>query len=321
MCPDIISLGELLVEIIRTELNTPHGKIGANYRGPYPSGAPAIFISSAARMSKPFNLKTGYIGVIGNDEFGDCIIRKLKQDDVDISHIRISESEPTGIAFNQYNTDGSRKFIFAKGAAGETSLKDVKENYFKDVKSLHIMGSSLSISKKSRDACFKAINVAKKNNPDTIISFDPNLRPEMLDLDEILEISMPILERTEILLPSGEEAEMLAGLKDSKKACQKLLEMGPKIIVLKQGKKGCTIFTPDNLKGVHINGFEVNEIDPTGAGDSFAGAFIVGFLKGWDLKKIGIFSNAVGALKVESFGPMSDTSYEEVIKFIKKSNH
>ncbi len=321
MCPDIISLGELLVEIMRTELNTPHGTIGATYKGPYPSGAPANFISSAARMAKPFKLTTGYIGVIGNDEFGECIIRKLKQDNVDLSHIRVSETEATGIAFNQYNSDGSRKFIFAKGAAGETSSEDIKENYFKDIKSLHIMGSALSISKKSRDACTKAIRVAKKNNPDVIISFDPNLRPEMLDLDEILEISKPILETTEILLPSGKEAEMIANVDGTKEACQKLLEMGPNIVVLKQGKKGCTIFTLDNPKGINITGFNTNEVDPTGAGDAFAGAFIVGYLKGWDLKKIGVFSNAVGALKVKSIGPMPNTSYEETLNLIERSRN
>ena len=319
MCPDIISLGELLVEIMRTELNTPHGTIGAIYKGPYPSGAPANFISSAARMAKPFKLTTGYIGVIGNDEFGECIIRKLKQDNVDLTHIRVSERESTGIAFNQYNSDGSRKFLFSKGAAGETSPEDIKEDYFKEIKSLHITGSALSISKKSRDACLKAINIAKKNNPDVIISFDPNLRPEMLDLDEILEISKPIIETTEILLPSGDEAEMLAGIKGSKKACQALLGMGPKIVVLKQGKKGSIIFTVDEPNGVNIMGFNIIEVDPTGAGDAFAGAFIVGYLNGWDLKRIGVFSNAVGALKVESFGPMADTSYEETINLIERN--
>ena len=321
MCPDIISLGELLVEIMRTELNTPHGTIGAIYKGPYPSGAPANFISSAARMSKPFRLTTGYIGVIGNDEFGECIIRKLKQDNVDLAHIRVSEREPTGIAFNQYNSNGSRKFIFSKGAAGETSPKDIKEDYFKEIKSLHITGSALAISKKSRDACLKAINIAKKNNPDVIISFDPNLRPEMLDLEEILEISKPILETTEILLPSGEEAEILADVKGSKRACQKLLGMGPKLVVLKQGKNGSTIFTVDKPKGMNIMGFNTIEVDPTGAGDAFAGAFIVGYLKGWDPKKIGIFSNAVGALKVESFGPMPNTSYEETMNLIERSRY
>ena len=74
MKPVIISLGELLVEIMRTEVDVPHGRIGSYYKGPFPSGAPAIFIDSAARMSVPFNLTTGFIGVVGNDEFGESII-------------------------------------------------------------------------------------------------------------------------------------------------------------------------------------------------------------------------------------------------------
>lgn len=318
MCPDIICLGELLVEIMRSEINTPHGKIGAYYRGPFPSGAPAIFIDSAARMAKPFKFSTGYIGVIGADEFGYCIVDKLKKDGVDTSQIRIVNGKTTGIAFNQYNSDGSRKFIFAAGAAGETSPLDIKEDYFNGIKSLHIMGSGLSISENSREACYEALKIAKEKNPDVIISFDPNLRPEMLAIEIILKICKPVLKSTNILLPSGEEAEMLAGIRDEKQACQKLLDMGPEIIVLKRGKNGCTIFTRNNLDGIIVPGFQVKEVDPTGAGDSFGGAFIVGYLAGWDLQKTAKFANAVGALKVEYFGPMPDTLYDEVIEFLNK---
>ncbi len=318
MCPEIICLGELLVEIMRAEINTPHGEIGAIYRGPFPSGAPAIFIDSAARMAKPFKLTTGYIGVIGDDEFGYSIVEKLKEDGVDISQIRVINGKTTGIAFNQYNSDGSRKFIFAAGAAGETSPDDIKEDYFSDIKSLHIMGSGLSISENSREACYKALKIAKEKNPNVIISFDPNLRPEMLDIEIILKICKPVLKSTKILLPSGEEAEMLAEIKGEKDACQRLLDMGPEIVVLKQGKDGSTIFTKDNLNGIRIPGFKVKEIDPTGAGDSFGGAFIVGYLAGWDLHKTAKFANAVGALKVEYFGPMPDTSYDEAIELLNK---
>ncbi|MFX1390843.1 MAG: sugar kinase [Promethearchaeota archaeon] len=318
MHPDIISLGELLVEIMRDKKDLPHYMIGKSYKGPYPSGAPAIFIDSAARMGKPFHIKTGFIGVIGSDDFGKCIIDKLRNDNVDISQIRVIDRTNTGIAFNQYNSDGSRKFIFAKGAAGETSEKDINENYFKNVKNLHIMGSSLSISVKSRNACYKAVKVAEENNPKVIISFDPNLRTEMLDLKTIIKISKPILEKTHILLPSGEEAENLAGIKGTKKACQKLLEMGPEIIILKQGKQGCTIFTSDEYEGLKVDGFNIIEKDPTGAGDSFGGAFMIGYLKGWDLVKAAEFANAVGALKVNSIGPMSDNSFENVINFMKR---
>ncbi len=315
--PEIISLGELLVEIMRDKIDTQHGEIGAIYRGPYPSGAPAIFIDSAARMGKAFHLSTGFIGVIGNDDFGRSILEKLNSNNVDTSLIRINNELHTGIAFNQYNSDGSRKFIFAQGSAGETSEIDIKKEYFQNIKNIHIMGSALSISKKSRDACYKALKVAKEINPEVIVSFDPNLRLEMLDLETILTISKPILEKTDVLLPSGEEAEYLAGLSGSVKACQKLLKMGPKIVVLKQGYKGCTVFTPDEINGLKIDGFKVIEKDPTGAGDCFGGAFIVGYLMNWEIGKIAKFANAVGALKVETFGPMPNTSFEEVISFMK----
>jgi len=320
MKPNVISLGELLVEIMRTEVDVPHGRIGSNYKGPFPSGAPAIFIDSATRMSKSFNLSTGFIGVVGNDEFGEVVLNKLKSDGVDISKIRIDNSRTTGIAFNQYNSDGTRKFIFAAGAAGQISPDDIDEEYFSNVKALHIMGSSLSISESSREACYKAIKIARSLNPQVIISFDPNLRPEMLDIKRIIEISKPILEKTTILFPSGEEAEMLAGIKGEVKACNKLIKKGLKLVVLKQGKEGCTIFSSGLVDDIMVPGFKVEETDPTGAGDSFDGAFIVGYLAGWDLKRIGSFANAAGALKVQFFGPMSNTSYDEVIDLMNKNN-
>ena len=318
--PDIISLGELLVEIMRTEIDVPHGRIGSYYKGPFPSGAPAIFIDSVARMSVSLNLSSGFIGVIGNDEFGEGVLNKLKSDGVDISKIRFDNSRTTGIAFNQYNSDGTRKFIFAAGAAGQTSPNDIDEEYFSNVKALHIMGSSLSISKSSREACYKAIEIARSLNPQVIISFDPNLRPEMLDINTIIEISKPVLDKTTILFPSGEEAEMLAGIKGEVKACKKLIKDGLKLVVLKQGKEGCTIFSSGLVDNIKVSGFKVEETDPTGAGDSFDGAFIVGYLAGWDLKRIGSFANAAGALKVQFFGPMSNTLYNEVIDLMKKKN-
>jgi len=316
MKPNIISLGELLVEIMRTEVDVPHGRIGSYYKGPFPSGAPAIFIDSATRMSKSFNLTTGFIGVVGNDEFGEGVLKKLQSDGVDISKIRIDNSRTTGIAFNQYNSDGSRKFIFAVGAAGQTSPNNIDEEYFSNVKVLHIMGSSLSISESSRESCYKAIELAKSLNPQAIISFDPNLRPEMLDIKTIIEISKPVLDKATILFPSGEEAEILAGVKGEKKACRKLLKKGLKLVVLKQGKEGCSIFSSGLVDEIRVPGFEVEEIDPTGAGDSFDGAFIVGYLAGWDLKRIGMFANAAGALKVQFLGPMADSTYEEVLKLM-----
>ena len=109
---------------------------------------------------------------------------------------------------------------------------------------------------------------------------------------------------------------MLTGVKDENEACKVLLKKGPNIIILKQGKKGCTIYTTKNANGIRVPSFKVKEIDPTGAGDSFGGAFIVGHLAGWDIIKTAKFANAVGALKVQHFGPMPNTSYNEVETFM-----
>jgi sugar/nucleoside kinase (ribokinase family) len=302
---------------MRGKVDTPHGVVGEFYRGPYPSGAPAIFIDSAARMSKPFKFSTGLIGIVGNDEFGETIIQKLKWDGVDISQIRVDKRKTTGIAFNQYNSNGSRKFIFAPGAAGDLSVDDLEQVYFSQIKALHIMGSSLAISSSSCKACYKAIKVAKEMNPEVIISFDPNLRPEMLDLKEILKICEPILEYTDILLPSEEEVMMLSQRQNPELGCQYFLKNSISLIVLKEGKNGCTIYTKEKSEPIHVSSYNVEEIDPTGAGDCFGGAFIVAYLAGRDLLDAARFSNAVGALKVTHFGPMPDTSYEQVLEFMK----
>jgi sugar/nucleoside kinase (ribokinase family) len=86
---------------------------------------------------------------------------------------------------------------------------------------------------------------------------------------------------------------------------------------LKEGKKGCTIYSSELTDGIKLPGFKVDEIDPTGAGDSFGGAFIVGYLAGWELKMVGRLANAVGALKVTNFGPMPNTTYEDALNLIK----
>jgi len=316
MCPDIICLGEMLVEIMRAEVGVPHIVPGL-YKGPYPSGAPAIFIDSVARMGSPIGVTSGYIGVVGNDDFGLCITQKLAKDGVDISQVRIDKTKTTGAAFVQYNKDGSRKFIFSAGAAGQTCPDDINKTFFKGIKNLHIMGSALSISETSRDACYKALKVAKESNPDVVVSFDPNLRAEMMPIETIIKICKPILDATTVLLPSGEEAEMLAGVKGEDAACKELLKRGPKMVVLKRAKNGSRVYS--GSKVVDQPSFKVKEIDPTGAGDSFGGAFMVGYIKNTPFEENLRFANAVGAMKVTSFGPMPDHSRNDVIEFIKKN--
>ena len=68
MEPQVIALGELLVEVMRVDVDQPLSRPGA-FVGPFPSGAPAIFIDAVARLG----VSTGFIGVVGRDAFGQCV--------------------------------------------------------------------------------------------------------------------------------------------------------------------------------------------------------------------------------------------------------
>ena len=95
---------------------------------------------------------------------------------------------------------------------------------------------------------------------------------------------------------------MLTGDADEETACHSLLARGIPLIALKRGADGSVVFTPDETIGVPS--LKVTEIDPTGAGDCYGGAFVLGLLEGWDLARVARFANVVGALSVTRKGPM-----------------
>lgn len=294
--PEIISIGEALVEIMRPGREMPL-HVPGQFVGPYPSGAPAIFADAAARLGA----RTGFIGVVGDDDFGICIRRRLEEDGLDTTHLRVSAEHTTGCAFVAYFADGSRRFIFhlRHAAAGTLAPDDVQSGYFAGARFLHVMGSALALSESSRAACYKAATLAKEAG--ARVSFDPNLRPELLGLDQVRAVAAPILDVADVVLPSGAEARMLTGAADDDAAARALAGTG-RIVALKQGHAGSTVYSGSD--SWHVPAFDVDEVDPTGAGDCYGAAFLVGLLRGWPLQRVARFANAVGALAVTKQGPM-----------------
>ncbi len=311
--PDVIALGEILVEIMRKEKDVPHYTSGV-YLGPYPSGAPAIFIDAVARLG----ISSGFIGVVGEDDFGKMLINRLRKDKVDIRYLRVLKGYTTGTAFVMYYSSGDRRFVFhlRHSAAGQLSPSDVDPDYIATAKFVHIMGSSLSVSDSSREACYKAAREAKKRG--ITVTFDPNLRPELLDIKIIRKICAPVIALCDIIMPSEKEIQALTGKENLIEAGNDLLKRGVEMVVIKRGEKGSLVITENEV--IYEPAYNVNEVDPTGAGDVFDGGFIVGLIKGWSIRQSLEFANAVGAIKVTNFGPMEGPkSIEEVIQFMKNT--
>jgi sugar/nucleoside kinase (ribokinase family) len=299
-------VGDLLVEIMRQNRDEPLGETGI-FIGPFPSGASGIFIDAVARLG----IGARFVGTVGNDDFGELIINRFNRDGVDTSHIQRSDEYTTGVAFVTYFADGSRKFIYHLGnaATGQISPDNVKPEYFNDVSYLHVVGSTMFINEQSAGACIKAIDIVKSRAGK--VSFDPNFRPELLSVEEVKERFHPVLTKSDIIFPTTDELKILTGEKDIKEACTKLLDTGFEIVAIKQGKDGSTVYT--KKEEFHAPAFEVEEIDPTGAGDCYCAGFLAGLIKGLDLKHTALFANAVGALAVTKKGPMEGAPKEKEV--------
>ena len=115
-----------------------------------------------------------------------------------------------------------------------------------------------------------------------------------------------VLRRVDILKIDDSEARELAGEYNLRRAAAKIREMGPRMLVATRGSNGAMLLSDDELFVAPAYPLE-DEVDPTGAGDSFAGGFF-GYLAQQPsldngvLRRAMIFGNAMGSLCVEDFG-------------------
>lgn len=307
---DILTVGEALVEVMRTDVNQPLDRPGP-FTGPYPSGAPFIFAVQAARMGA----SVGAVGTVGDDAFGECQLNQLQADGVSLAGMRRSSMQATGVAFVAYNADGSRNFVFSLGAGGELSPEMLDESLFDGLKCLHLMGSTLSMSETALATGRRALELATAAGAK--FSFDPNLRPELMSAEQAREAFAPFIAAADVLIPTAEELTALTGAATLADAVANLQAVKPsRVIVVTQGAAGCTVY--DDADGrQQVPGFTVEEVDPTGAGDCFDAGFLVRWLVGDAPAAAARWANACGALAVTKQGPMAGAeTLERVRAFI-----
>ena len=296
----VMTIGEILVEIMATRRGQSLREPGL-LKGPYASGAPAIFIDQVARLGQA----AGIIGCVGDDEFGHLNVERLQRDGVDTRSIHVIPQASTGSAFVTYREDGERDFVFniVHSASSHLTAALVDAQVLEDCQHFHVMGSSL-FSAGLIEATRKAIEIVKAQGGS--ISFDPNVRKEMLNIPEMRDAFHHVLGLTDLFMPSGQEATFLAGTADEASAVTALQAMGVKEVVIKRGALGSTYFG----EGVRLDvpALEVPEVDPTGAGDCFGATFITCRLRGMAPRRALRYANAAGALAVGQWGPMEGTA-------------
>jgi sugar/nucleoside kinase (ribokinase family) len=296
----VVAIGEILVEILASRRGQTFLAPGP-LEGPFPSGAPAIFIDQVARLGQPCAM----IGCVGNDDFGKLNIERLRADGVDVSAIETHATVPTGTAFVTYREDGGRHFVFniRHSASGHLKLGDAANRVLDRADHLHVMGSSL-FSPAVIEAIGTAAKIVKRRGG--TISFDPNVRSEVSPGSDVAAAFDAVLSGCDLVLPSGPEILSLTREADETRAVAKLLARGVGAVVLKRGDKGAGYRS--RSESFDVAPLPVEELDPTGAGDCFGGTFVACWLRGMSARDCLRYANAAGARKVLTRGPMEGVS-------------
>ena len=250
--------------------------------------------------------KVGYIGKVGNDDNGHMILRQLKKENVDFLGT-ISQDKMTSYSIILDSIEHDRTILTYKGAIStlrfnELNLKKLKTKWF----------YFSSMVNKSFTVLEELADYAKRNK--IKIAFNPS----SYLAEKGSAYLEHVLERTNILVLNKEEAELIVGCGSEKDLLWKLHELGPEIVVITDGKKGCYCF--DKNKFYHIRTHPIKVVESTGAGDAFASGFLSGIIKNNDVR----FALELGLANAESViahkGAKSKLlTYKEAIQVMKKS--
>jgi sugar/nucleoside kinase (ribokinase family) len=298
------SIGELLVEFVSHDKGGRHLRAGT-YSGPYPSGAPGIFIDQAARCGA----RCIFAGAVGDDAFGSVILERLQADGVDTRLISVVPGVPTGSAFVSYNDDGSRDFVYnivhsaASRFVANPALAETFAAFGTGI--MHVSGSVLA----SADMCAAVLSVCKDlHKRGTKISFDPNIRKELISDQSYFSAVNELMDMCAYFLPSDDDIATLFPGESADACAAKLFDKGAEYFVLKRGDKGSSGYH----RGGEMFSFDahhVDVVDPTGAGDCFCATYVALISSGgFSFEKALRYANAAGALAVTKTGPMEGNS-------------
>jgi len=261
--------------------------------------------------------KTGYIGVVGEDELGGFFVRDLIRAGVD-PHMIHSKQE-TGRAVALVTPDSERTFATFLGAAIELSAEHLapqiedssvrfsQENIFKGYSYFHIEGYLVQ----NHELIRRAVELAKEHG--LIVSLDM-ASYNVVEANREFLLSI-ITDYVDIVFANEDEARALTGFEPAE-ALQELSKLC-EIAIVKTGSSGSLVKSgPDQY---NIGVIEVTPIDTTGAGDLYASGFLFGHSGGLPLQKCGELGALLAGNVIEFMGAkMSAERWEKINTGIKQ---
>ena len=288
---EILALGEPLVEFVRLP-DPVDGR--AVYRQGF-GGDTSNAIIAAARQGA----KTGYVTAVGGDPFGAALMELWQDEGVDTTTVQTRPQDPTGVYFVQPHASG-RSFSYARrgSAASLYGPDDLPLDAIRAARVLHVSALSQAVSGAMRAAVRRASEVARAAG--VLVSFDTNLRLNLWTLDEARAAIFDLLPLADIVMPSDDEAATLLGTTNEAAILARFGAQGARVVILKRGARGPLIRAGGETFEVPVP--QVSAVDSTGAGDSFAGAWLAYYLETGDARIATDRAARVAAGTVSGYG-------------------
>ena len=275
-------------------IETPFGSVD------HMLGGSATYITLAARM---YCDNVRLVGVVGKD-FPEDHITLLKNRGIDVEGLEVDQTGKTFAWAGRYHSNFNERDTLATHLNVLETFDPELPDAYKDSK-LVCLGNL--------DPTIQRQVLEQVNAPDLVICDTMNFWIEHTpdSLQETLKL-------VDCLLINDSEARQLAEEHNLVIAAKKIMEMGPRLLVIKKGEHGAMLFSRESL--FIIPAFPLEHIeDPTGAGDTFMGGFVgaLARMEALDdraLRQAIVCGSSLASFSVERFGPhrLLDLSDEEV---------
>lgn len=257
---DVVSIGEPVIDF-----NPVQGEGKLQYVA-MPAGGAANVLSAAIKMGAC----TAMIGWLGADIFGDYIKDCMNRLGIDVRCMRQGSEKNTGIGFVQLSPEGERSFLFYRPRGMlPMYVPETDNEVLRQTRIFHY--TSVSLCKGQIEGTLAAARYAKAQG--ALLSFDVNYRKAFWNSEEeAKETIYRCIRDADILKMSEDELQFLYP-DDTKETCaDKLLADGCALIAITMGARGCYCRTRNTEST--CSGYQVEAVDTTGCGDSFAGTML-----------------------------------------------
>jgi len=320
--PAAICIGELLVDFVSLRLDVPLSELPPLQGAA--GGAPANVAVGLARQG----VESGFVGKVGDDPFGEHLRQAMSEAEVDTSQLLTQPGVRTTLAFVAQRSDGRKDLCFYRNPGADMMLApgDLDAAYLESAQLFHFGSVALSESPQ-REAVVEAVRLAR--GAGALITYDPNWRPWLWrDAAEGKAWIWRMMDAPAVVKLAEEEFEFVTGTTDLEAGCQRVLDMGPQLVVVTRGAAGCYYRTP--RVGGSSPGFAVEVVDPLGAGDGFMAGLLARLLGAGppaqmsraELDAIMTWANAAGALTCLGHGVIPSLPTTDAIsRFLDERRH